>query len=139
MNTSFNEKSAWIQFLSLLVIGAIYGVSATNLMENGATNIGAFVPLLIKTGVLLILVMIVSHIVLAIITKPEKADERDLMITVKSLGGSSRVLEVCVLVAIIAIINSVSIVWVMHGLVISLILAELVMLAMQIIFYRRGF
>ncbi len=99
MNASFEEKSVWIQLLSIVVLLGSYLVNAAPMLANGVTALPPFVPLFIAAVVLMVVMLIAGHIVVAIHSRPEGRDERDQLIEWRAESNSGWVLAVGVLAA----------------------------------------
>src|SRR6056297_3516058 len=141
MNTSFEEKSVWIQLLSLIVVFGSYFFIALRMILEGITNIKAFIPLFFIATVFLVIILIAGHIVAAIVhrkDKPDQQDERDRLIAWRSESNSAWILGTGILVAIIGLVLSVQTVWIANLLLLFLFLSEVVKALFQIFYYRRG-
>lgn len=138
MDTSFEEKSAWIQLVSLIVGLGGYLVFAGILVWNGVDVLSAFVPFLIVAVVVVVAINIAGHMAVAITGRTDEADERDQLIGCRAESRASWILGFGVINAVIALILSVDSVWVAHVLVISLFGSEVVKYVLQVVYYRRG-
>ena len=138
MDTSFEEKSVWIQLLSLVVGLGGYLVVAGLMLSNDISALPAFVPVFAVAIALIVAINIAGHVVAAIASRSHEADERDRVIGYRAESQSSWILGVGVIGAIIALILSVGGVWVAHLLLISLFASEAVKEVLQIVYYRRG-
>ena len=135
---SFEEKSVWVQLLSLLLVLAAYGFVAGNMLANGVLHIVPYVPVFAIAVGLLVVLLIVGHIV-AVMGGAQPRDERDRMIGWRAESNASWILGAGVLAALAGLICSLNPVWVAHLLLFFLFLSEIVKLALQIFYYRRGF
>ena len=149
MNLSFKEKSIWATFISVLVIFGYYFVTVIQMSIRVSVS-GADIGYLLLTVIILLAVVLVAfHIVLAIASKPEPEDERDLLIEAKSNGAANLLLGMGVCFTIAALI--ISELWggrfmqdlarpfmMAHILLFSLFISEIVKLATQLFYYRRG-
>lgn len=138
MNASFEEKSSWIQLISLLVALTIYAQTAVEMMNAGVTALPAYAAVFGGSIVLLVVVIVAGHIVLAIASRDHGKDERDRQIAWRAESNTSWILGVGVVTAIGAMTISVEPLWVAHGLLFSLYLAEVANLLLRIVYYRRG-
>lgn len=138
MDTSFEEKSVWVQLASLVVGLGGYLVVAGLMLSNGVSALPAFVPVFAVAVVLVVAINVAGHVVAAITGRTDEADERDRLIGWRAESRSSWILGVGVIAAIIALILSVGTVWVAHLLLISLFGAEAMKEVLQIVYYRRG-
>ena len=138
MDTSFEEKSVWVQLLSLVVGLGGYLVVAGLMLSNGISALPAFVPVFAVAIVLIVAINIAGHVVAAVAGRADEPDERDRLIGWRAESRSSWILGVGVIAAIIALIGSVGGVWIAHLLLISLFASEAVKEVLQIVYYRRG-
>ena len=138
MDTSFEEKSVWIQLLSLVVGLGGYLVAAGLMLSNGISALPAFVPVFAVAIALIVAINIAGHVVAAVAGRADQPDERDRLIGWRAESRSSWILGVGVIAAIIALIGSVGGVWIAHLLLISLFASEAVKEVLQIVYYRRG-
>lgn len=139
MNASFEEKSVWIQLISLLVGLGAYVAVAGSMLSNGIDVLPAYGAVFMVVAVVLIVaVNVVGHIVVAIVSRPEGRDERDRLIAWRAESNSSWILGAGVIVAIGCMIATVGEVWVAHLLLLSLFIAEISKEILQLVYYRRG-
>ena len=138
MDTSFEEKSVWIQLSSLVVGLGGYLVVAGLMLSDGVSALPAFVPVFAVAVVLIVAINVAGHVVAAIASGGDGADERDRLIGWRAESRSSWILGIGVIGAIIALILSVDGVWVAHLLLISLFSSEVAKEVLQIVSYRRG-
>ena len=138
MDTSFEEKSVWIQLVGLVVGLGGYLAVAGLMLSNGVSALPAFVPVFAVAVVLVVAINIAGHVVAAIVGRTDEADERDRFIGCVAESRSSWILGVGVIGAITALILSVGGVWVAHLLLISLFGSEVAKDVLQIVYYRRG-
>ncbi len=138
MDTSFEEKSVWIQLVSLVVGLGGYLIVAGLMLSNGVSVLPPFVPVFAVAIIFIVAVNIAGHVVAAIASRLDEADERDRLIGWRAESRSSWILGVGVIGAIMALILSVGGVWVAHLLLISLFGSEVAKDVLQIVYYRRG-
>ncbi len=138
MDASFEEKSAWIQLIALVVVLGGYFVTAAHMLRTGVTEIVAFAPLFIISVVLLVIVLGVSHAVVAILSRVDGRDERDRLIEWRAESNSSWILGAGVITAVTGLVMQVGGVWVAHLLMLALLASEVAKLVFQLVYYRRG-
>ena len=138
MDTSFEENSVWIQLVSLVVGLGGYLVVAGLMLSNGVGSLPPFVPVFAVAIILIVAINVAGHVVAAIASRSDGADERDQLIGCRAESRSSWILGVGVIGAIMALILSVSGVWVAHLLLISMFGSEVAKDVLQIVYYRRG-
>ena len=138
MDASFEEKSVWIQLISVVLGLGAYFVVAGIMVANGITVLPAFVPLFIAAIVLQVLILVIGHVAVAIVSRTDGRDERDRLIEWRAESNSSWILGAGVVMAICGLIVSVDAVWIAHFLLVSLLIAEVAKLGSQLVYYRRG-
>jgi hypothetical protein len=138
MNASFEEKSVWIQLVSLVAVLGSYFAIAGLMLSKGVMVIAAYVSLFIVAVVLLVIVLVAGHIVVAVASKPEGRDERDRLIGWRAESNTGWILAVGVCAAITGLVASIENVYVAHLLVLSMLLSEVAKCVLQLVYYRRG-
>jgi len=138
MSASFEEKSVWIQLISMVAVLGSYFVIAARMLSNGVTVVIAYVPLFIVAVIMLVVVLVAGHVVVAIASKPEGRDERDRLISWRAESNSSWILSVGVLAAITGLVASVGSVWIAHLLMLSMLVSEVAGFVIRLVYYRRG-
>ena len=138
MNASFEEKSVWVQLISMVVVLGSYLVKAAGMLSEGITSLMAYVPLFLSAVLLLVTVLVVGHIVVAIAGGPEESDERDRLIGWRAESRSSWILSVGVLAALAGLIMSVETVLIAHLLLFTMLLTDVAKYVFQIVYYRTG-
>lgn len=137
-NTSFEEKSVWIQLISLIVGLGAYFVVAGSMLFGGVSVLVAYMPLFAVAVAFIVAVNVAGHIALAVAGRTDGPDERDRLIRWRAESSSSWILGAGVIVAIGCMTLSVGEVWVAHLLLLSLFIAEVAKDIVQIVYYRRG-
>lgn len=138
MNVSFEEKSVWIQLVSIVVVLGSYFIIATLMLSQGITVLIAFVPLFIATIALLVGVLVVGYTIVAVASRLEGRDERDRLIEWRAESNASWILAAGVIAAITTLVFAVEAVWVAHLLLLALLLSEVTKFIFQLVYYRRG-
>ncbi len=139
MDTSFEEKSAWITLLALVAVFGCYFLVAARMLSAGTTETAApFVPLFIVITVLLVIVLAVGHAVAAIVNRGDARDERDSQIERRAESNSSWILAVGVVSAMFALALPIGKAWVANGLLMSLVVSEVANYVLRLYYYRRG-
>jgi len=138
MNASFEEKSVWIQLVSLVFGLGLYFAVAGSMLLGGVAVLAAYMPLFAVAVAFIVAVNVTGHIAVAIASRPDGPDERDRLIGWRAESNSSWILGVGVIVAIGCMTLSVGEVWVAHLLLLSLFIAEVAKDVAQIVYYRRG-
>lgn len=138
MDASFEEKSAWIQFTSLLLALAGYGYVAGNLLAEGVMAMPAYAAVLGASVVLIVIVNVVGHVAVALLGGTQERDERDRLIEWRAESRSGWLLSTGVVLSIGGLAAGFGPVWIGNALLLSLFLAELLRLALQLVDYRRG-
>jgi hypothetical protein len=138
VSLSFEERSVWVQLISLLLVLGGYFVVAGQMISAGVTQLVVFAPVFTVAVVLMVVVIVAGHIVAALTSRPEEQDERDRLIGWRAESQSSWLVATGVITGITAMVFSVPAVWVAHLLLFSLFLSEIVKLALRLVYYRRG-
>lgn len=138
MSASFEEKSVWIQLVGVMVALGAYGIVAGTMLAHGVTALPAYAAVFAVAVVLLVGLLVVGHVLAAVTGRPEPRDERDRVIEWRAEGKTAWVLAVGVLAAITGLVAGVGAVWIAHGLLLSLFVAEIARFGLQLYYYRRG-
>ena len=136
MNLSFQEKSLWLVFLSLLAFFGFYFARA--LPGAGRDVLPGQVALFVGATVALVVAQVVGHLVIAIMDRRTDADERDGRIALKGIRNGAYVLATGVFLALCAgLVTEGNFVFT-HVLLGMWVLAQLVQTGSQLWLYRRG-
>lgn len=136
MNLSFQEKSLWLMFVSL--IGAFGFYFKTVLPAHAADVQPHQVMLFVLAVALLVFLSIAGHILITIVDRRSEKDERDRSIGLKGTRNGSFVLATGVFLALcVAVFTNGNFVFT-HVLLGFWVLAQLVEIASQLHLYRRG-
>lgn len=148
MDLSFQEKSVWGSIVSLV---AVYGWYVKELLSAyPAIDASLMAGLLLTVVVLIIVIEAALHIAIAIRSRPAPEDERDRLIQTRAHRNAYYVLAVGTVVAIGQVVigeamNATSSVITLERsllaaniLLLAFVLAELVALGSQLVYYRRG-
>jgi hypothetical protein len=138
MNASFEERSVWIQLVSLLLVMGGYSYVAWHMWSRGVTALPAYVAVFAVLVVLMVVVMVGGHVAAALASRPDRRDERDRVIEWWSESYSGWLVGAGILAGIAGMVLSLPDVWVAHLLLSSLFLSEVLKLVLQLVFYRRG-
>jgi hypothetical protein len=135
MGLSFQEKSLWMMFVSLVAVFAFYFASV---LPATALNVMPHQVVLFTVVVaLLVIVQIAGHIVIAIADRRTDTDERDAMIELKGTRNASYVLATGVFLALCAALLTDGNFVFTHVLLGSWVVAQLVEIGSQLFLYRR--
>ncbi len=138
MDASFEEKSAWIQFISLMLALAGYGYVAGHLLAEGVMAMPAYAAVLGVSVVLVVIVNVVGHVAVALLGGTQERDERDRLIEWRAGSRSGWLLGTGVVLSIGGLAAGFESVCTGNALLLSLFLSELLRLALQLVDYRRG-
>ncbi|HEV3061774.1 MAG TPA: hypothetical protein VGY48_26215 [Vicinamibacterales bacterium] len=137
---SFREKSAWISFVSILLV---FGAYFWNVARVLGGRVGQDAAYGISIGLLIafVLLEIVLHIAVAI-QAPDEAraprDERERLIEMRATRVAFQVLVVGALAGV-GTLHVTRSAWVMSQVVLlAVVVAELVKFGGQIFYFRRG-
>jgi uncharacterized membrane protein YhdT len=138
MMGSYEERSAWVQLLSMLLVLGGYFLVAGRMLAQGITTLPAYVPVFAVAVVFMVIVIVAGHVIAALVTRPDSGDERDRLIEWRAEGQSGWLLAAGVLAGITGMVASVPNVWIAHVLLLSLFLSEVLKLVLKLVYYRRG-
>ena len=138
MNSSFEEKSVWIQLIAMLLVLGGYGFVAGKMLTRGVTALPAYVAVFAVSVILMVVVIVAGHVAMAIAGRHDHPDERDRLIGWRAESNSSWLVVTGVLGGIAAMVQTVPAVWVAHLLLLSLFLSSVLKLVLQLVYYRRG-
>ncbi len=156
-NSNFSEQAAWISVAFTLFIAAYYGLGMTQLEGNFSSHAEQIVGLWAETIIISIIFVIIAFTLLAIMKKQQGGDEdialideRDQEIESKATYWGYFNLSFCIMILLIHIFcqalisgypffpNVPAIDFLIHGLMFSSLLVELVLRATQIYRYRKA-
>ncbi|HEY7441498.1 MAG TPA: hypothetical protein VH701_03685 [Vicinamibacterales bacterium] len=137
--SSFEERSVWIQLAGLAISLAGYLFLASRMLASGVTALPPFAAVLGASVALLVVILIAGHVVAAANGRPEGRDERDRLIEWRAEARSSWLLATGVIVGLGCMVAGVPNVWTANLLLVSLYFAEMLRLTLQAVGYRRGF
>ena len=132
---TFNQKSAWIMLLALLVSGLGYAGAVVNLSADLGRLAPPSVPLLIKFTVALILISVVGHALIAALRPGEasdRLDEREKRVHDKAGNWSGVVFGIGVIAALVNYLAFGSGDLLFYGVFASLFVAQLAEYALQL-------
>lgn len=136
MGLSFQEKSLWLVLVSLAVVFAGYFALALPLRtaDVNAAQVGLFVAAV----VLLVVLQIAGHLVVALVDRDDRTDERDRFIALKGMRNAGYVLATGVFFALCTAVATTGNFATAHVLLASWVVAQMVEIASQLWYYRRG-
>jgi len=138
MSKSFEEKCVWIQLVAMVIGLGAYFVLAGSMMSKSVTDLPPYAFLFGASVVLMVILLVAGITVVAIASKPEGRDERDKLISWRAENNSSWLLTVGVLAAVTGMIFSIENVWIVHLLLLSMFLSEVLGFILRLVYYRRG-
>ncbi|MBL8990426.1 MAG: hypothetical protein JNJ48_02465 [Phycisphaerae bacterium] len=138
MSASFEEKSVWVQLLCLVAGLGTYFVLAGEKLASGERAMAAYTGLFVGATVAMVTLMVAGHIVLAVWSKPEGADERDRLIWWRSEYNASWVVAAGVCGGVTCMALGVENVWTAHLLLLSLAGSQVLCAVLRLVQYRRG-
>lgn len=141
MDLSFQQKSLWLMFVSLVGVFGFYFYFAfvTVLPTDAAVDVMPHQVALFGLAVVMLVIMqIAGHIVIAIVDRRTETDERDRLIELKGTRNAAYVLATGVFLALCtALLTKGNFVFT-HVLLGFWVLAQLVEIGSQLFLYRRG-
>lgn len=135
---SFEERSVWAQLVALGLGMGAYFVIAGRLLSAGIVEVTPYAGLFMAATIGMVVLMVVGHIVAAVCGRVEGRDERDRVIEWKAEHHSGWLMGVGVLTAVTGIVVKLPSVWIVHTLLLSLALSEVLSLVLRLVYYRRG-
>jgi hypothetical protein len=143
LNLSFKEKSTWISLAIITFIFVGYFSQVYQGLVSGTLDKAAISGLFLGAVVSIIVLVIVSHIVIAILNvkdADQPTDERDRLFSIKAGNISGWVLGFGVLIiSAHAFIQELDSLWVANLLLFAVFVSQVVSYALQIFYYRRGY
>ncbi|HEU4883576.1 MAG TPA: hypothetical protein VFT45_15055 [Longimicrobium sp.] len=136
MDLSFQEKSLWLMFVSLVAGFGFYFM--TVLPPDAADVLPQQVLLFAVAVVMLVILQIAGHIVIALVDRRTETDERDRLIGLKGTRNAGYVLATGVFFALCAAMVTEGNFVFTHLLLAFWVLAQLVDIGSQLFLYRRG-
>jgi len=136
MSLSFQEKSLWLMFVSLVGGFTFYFVRV--LPSDTVDVLPPQIVSFVLAVVVLVIVQIVGHIVIAIADRRTETDERDRLIELKGARNASHVLATGVFLALCAALLTEGNFVFTHVLLGFWVLSQLVEIGSQLFLYRRG-
>lgn len=136
MGLSFQEKSLWLMFVSLLGVFGFYFVKAVPL--HAANVLPHQIVLFVLATVALVVLQVAGQIAVAIFDRNAATDERDRLIGLKGTRNAAWVLATGVFFALCAAVFTEGNFIFTHVLLAFWVLAQLVEIASQLILHRRG-
>jgi hypothetical protein len=149
MELSYQEKSILGSLLAMLVVYAYYFASAFRHLGQSQFD-GGTLGRLIFTVIAIIVIEIVYHIALAIRSRPQPKDERDVLIECKAyrtayfamFSGMSLVIAWLIVAGLASVAApgriSVAPFLMVNLILLVLVLTELLKFLSQLFYYRRG-
>ena len=138
---SFREKIHWVAFLSLLAGFGWYFLNYPWAVANTKIGMLTSVWMLIPVTIIFLIPMIAGTVYFAIRSPKEanlKEDEREKIIHLKGTHAAYYPLVLGVWANIFAMINGLIYGWSVNILMATLVLAELVRVGAQLVYYRKG-
>jgi hypothetical protein len=136
MGLSFQEKSLWLMFVSLVGVFGFY--FATVLPADAADVIPQQMVLFTVAVVILVIMQVLGHIVIAIVDRDTATDERDRLIGLKGTRNAAYVLATGIFLALCAALVTEGNFVFTHLLLGFWVLAQLVEIGSQLLLYKRG-
>ena len=138
MDLSFREKFEYVVIVGLL---AVYGHYFFRVLPPMGSDIfPEQITLLVGLLVLLVLIFIVGAIALAVQARSNAVpdDERDKLITLKSMRNAYFLLAGGAVTAIVSALVTEGNFWFVHVLLVTLVLAQLLESLSRLYYYRQG-
>jgi hypothetical protein len=137
---SFREKSAWISFLTILVVFGLYFWNVARVLDGRIDHRTAY-NVSIALLVAFVLLEIVLHAAAAVLAPADARapkDEREQLIEMRATRLAFHVLVVGALAGV-GLMHVTRSVWVMgQHVLLAIVVAELVNFGGRIVYFRRG-
>ena len=151
----FREKTAWVSFVTTLVVWGYYFIAVLRTLRTGAPDGGRLLGLLIACIAILVVLHIAAAIFLAITSPSDSdapADERERMFGLKALRAAFYTLNSLALVVafsspVLAVIGprlfpadplTGTVIVIASAIALAIVLAELVRTGSEIFYFRRA-
>ncbi len=131
---TFREKSAIVQIAAIVLA---YGIVGLRLWGHPLTLPGAIAALFIMT-VLMIVIVAAAHMALVLSRTPEQTDERDTMVALRGARNGYYALAAGVWCVLMLTITARPYSLLLLATMGAFVLAELVRLVSQLVYYRRA-
>ena len=138
---AFKEKSAWLMLIATLVVG-LYMTYAVVQTYMELQQVPAVLPVFIKLTVTLIILSVIGQIALAIANRKQaeqKADEREKVFIRRGQAVAGGVLAFGVVASLIHFLFLSDGNLLFYSCLLSLVVAQVVEYAVQIVSFRRGY
>lgn len=138
---AFKEKSAWLMLIATLTVG-LYMTFAVLQTYMELQQVPAVLPVFIKLTVTLIILNVIGQIVLATANRKQaeqKADEREKVFIRRSQAAAGCVLAFGVVTSLIHFLFLSNGPLLFYSCLLSLVVAQVVEYAVQIVSFRRGY
>ncbi len=137
---SFREKSAWISFMSILLIFGAYFRNVSQ-VSDGEVSVETGFRIQVALLALFVAVELVGHLAIALQAPTEArapGDERERLIEMKATRVAFPVLVIGAL-ACVGMMHTTRSVWAIgQHVLLAVVVAELVKFGGQILYFRRG-
>jgi len=141
MNLSFKEKSIWISLITTIIVFGYYFARVFGILNQSTGGTTELIVLYIGVVIFMVILVIVSHILLAIIYTKEAndlADERDKLIELKATKSSYLILVVGVFGTVGNLLTDKSPIMTANIILLFFVLAEIVGDSIKLYYYRKG-
>ncbi|WP_417664278.1 hypothetical protein [Pseudidiomarina donghaiensis] len=138
---AFKEKSAWLMLIATMLVG-LYMTYAVVQTYMELQQVPAVLPVFIKLTVTLIILSVIGQIVLAIANRKQaeqKADEREKVFIRRGQAVAGGVLAFGVVASLIHFLFLSDGNLLFYSCLLSLVVAQVVEYAVQIVSFRRGY
>jgi hypothetical protein len=138
MNLSYREKSIWGSLATILVVYGYYFANVFTGTQSSQINRMALVRLM-SAVVVIVVIEVVYHLVIALTSRVEPKDERDILIEGKAYRNAYFLLvaDLFMLMGAVVLIGLTPFLTV-NLMLLSAVVSEIVKSLTQLFFYRRG-
>lgn len=136
----FQEKSAWVMTVALILSGAVYFILVLSMSSEGYL-VPLILPVFVLYTVLLVVLAIIGHIVIALLSPKEansKTDERERLIKIKSSHLSGYIFAVGIIFSLFIYMFTYSGSLLFYAVFASLMIGQIMEYIFQLYFHRRS-
>ena len=141
MNISFKEKSIWVSLIITIVVFGYYFTRVFGILNQSTGGTTEPIVLYIGVVIFMVILVIVSHILLAIIYTKEANDfndERDKLIELKGTRISYWILILGIFQAVAGLLMTKSPIMIANVLLLFFVIAAIVGDSVKLYYYRKG-
>jgi hypothetical protein len=132
---AWRERLLWVMVVTMVAVYTWYFWRAFTIGSGQPWRVGT---IFIEAVVLIVVLQIIGSMIASIGVRTERGDERDRLVRLKAQSNSYIVLVAGIWLAFGVAFASLGTFWIVHGLLLVLVLAQLTNAFSQLFFYRAG-